>query len=172
MHAARKRTEFEGFQVYTLPVMPFSLSYSIADDFAVFSLAPTLLQDVLRRKSNHELGSLVADAGFRRQFDGMTQSNALLIWTKTSTEISGAAQASSASAGGEDEPIYGPDGQVIVPGGGGTPPAEDSVSSRVAAALAALQGLDPALIAKHLPQGSLLGISVDEAGVRLEGVSR
>ena len=170
MHAARRRTEFEGFQVYTLPIMPLSVSYAIAADFAVVSMSPTLLQDVLRRKGNEELESLASSANFRRQLDGMTQSNAVLIWSKTASQISGAAEASSMS--GADEPVIGPDGQVIIGGGEGSPPDEDTLTARVHAVLQTLEHLDPTLLTKHLPAGSLLGIAVDEAGIRLEGLSR
>ena len=76
------------------------------------------------------------------------------------------------SAGNVDEPVIGPDGQVIIGGGEGSAPDEDTLTARVTAVLQALEHLDPSLLAQHLPAGSLLGIAVDEAGIRLEGVSR
>jgi hypothetical protein len=54
----------------------------------------------------------------------------------------------------------------------GAPPAEDSVEARGLALAMALGALDPALIAKHLPAGQLLGLAVNEQGISLEAVSR
>jgi hypothetical protein len=59
-HVGRKSEEFQGFQVYQvpMPMMPVSLGYAILDDMAVLSLSPTMLRDVLRRRASGNLPNI------------------------------------------------------------------------------------------------------------------
>lgn len=65
LHAARTRIEFEGFEIQQVPLFPVTLSYAVLDDLFVFSLAPSLVQDVLRRRANPGLANLAASDDFR-----------------------------------------------------------------------------------------------------------
>jgi hypothetical protein len=163
MYALRKRSEFEGFEVFSIASMA-TVHYAIVSDFMVISPSQTLLQDVLRRKSNQELPQLATDAAFKRQLDGMTRPHSLVVWSKTSADLmSGVAGAAGSEMGGASDPFTPPDA---------APDEGDPLRKRVDAVAKALQALDPALIVKHLPGGSLMGLSVDPAGIDLQIVSR
>jgi hypothetical protein len=65
LHAARTRVEFEGYDLYLIPLGPgLNLAYAVLDDLLVLSASPTLVQDVLRRKANPELLSLASSDFF------------------------------------------------------------------------------------------------------------
>jgi len=64
LNAARSRQEFEGFDVYLIPIMPVTVAYAVLDDLLVVSLAPSLVQDVLRRKAHPELASLAGSEDY------------------------------------------------------------------------------------------------------------
>ncbi len=87
LHAARKKSEFQGFEVYSIPLGPVTVSYAIVDDFAVISPSPTLLQDVLRRKSDKELKNLAADASFKRELEGLAAPASLVVWEKVDPKL-------------------------------------------------------------------------------------
>jgi hypothetical protein len=60
MHVARQLEEFEGYSMYSMPVLPgVMLCYAVLDDLLVLSLSPSMVKDVLRRKANPELPSLM-----------------------------------------------------------------------------------------------------------------
>lgn len=65
LHAARSRQEFEGFDLYLIPIMPVTVVYAVLDDLFILSLSPSLVQDVLRRRANPELASLATDESFQ-----------------------------------------------------------------------------------------------------------
>jgi len=176
LHAARRRAEFEGFEIFTLPVMPFMVHYAIADDLAILSMSQTLVQDVLRRKSNPELACLRNDASFQRQLEAMVHPHGLLVWgSNTSDLFSGAGGATLGglrAMGDPDEVEIGPDGEPIFGGGEGGGEPADGVTRRLIELLQAFEALDPTLAAKHLPAGALIGLAADPEGIRIEGVSR
>jgi|GEM_PF-2977835 len=65
MHAARTRVEFEGYDLYLIPMGPvFTLAYAVLDDLLVLSASATLVQEVLRRKADPELPSLASSQDF------------------------------------------------------------------------------------------------------------
>ncbi len=156
MHAARKKSEFQGFEVYSVPVMPLTLHYAIVDDVAVVSLSPTLLQDVLRRKSDKELKNLAADPSFKRELEGLTSNASLVLWEKVDPKLFQTIGAQMAAGFEEGR------------GGGGGDAMERALSSFIQS----LGTIDPAVAAKHLPPGSVVGFGVDANGLHLEGVSR
>lgn len=56
LHAARERTEFQGFEMFNVTVFPgFALNYAVLPDMLVASLSPTLVQEVLRRSAGADL---------------------------------------------------------------------------------------------------------------------
>ncbi len=156
LHAARKKSEFQGFEVYTVPVMPFTLHYAILDDFAVISLSPTLLQDVLRRKSDKELKNLATDASFKREVEGLSSTVSLLVWEKIDPKLFATigAQAAAEVAMGRSADHGNPAERALL------------------GFIQALGTIDPAVAAKHLPPGSVFGLGVDASGLHVEGVSR
>jgi len=156
MHAARKKSEFQGFEVYSVPIMPMTLHYAIVDDVAVLSLSPTLLQDVLRRKSDKELKNLAADPSFKRELEGLTSNASIVAWEKVDPKLFqtiGAQMAAGMEAGR----------------GEGT---GDAMERALSSFIQSLGSIDPAVAAKHLPPGSVVGFGVDANGLHLEGVSR
>jgi len=157
MHAARKKSEFQGFEVYSVPVMPFTLHYAIVDDFAVVSLSPTLLQDVLRRKSDKELKNLATDAGFKREVEGLSSASSLVIWERLDPKLFATVGAEMAAGMREER--------------GGADP-RSALERVLSSFVSSLGTIDPAVAAKHLPPGSVVGFGVDASGMRLEGVSR
>jgi hypothetical protein len=156
LHAARKKSEFQGFEVYSVPVMPFTLHYAILDDFAVISLSPTLLQDVLRRKSDKELKNLATDASFKREVEGLSSTVSLLVWEKVDPKLFATIGAQAAA-------------EVAM---GRGPDHGNPVERALFGFVQALGTIDPAVAAKHLPPGSVFGLGVDASGLHLEGVSR
>jgi hypothetical protein len=65
--AARQRTEFQGFELFNVPIMPgVGVNYALLPDLAVLSSSSTLVQDVLRRKAGGaDLPVLSADADYK-----------------------------------------------------------------------------------------------------------
>jgi hypothetical protein len=60
LHAARQLQEFDGYTIYSVPVFPgMSAHYAVLDDLMVLSLSPSMVKDVLRRKGNEDLPSLM-----------------------------------------------------------------------------------------------------------------
>jgi hypothetical protein len=158
LHAARKKSEFQGFEVFSVPIMPMMLHYAIVDDVAVLSLSPTLLQDVLRRKSDKELKNLGADPSFKREIEGLTSNASLVLWEKVDPKLFQAigTQMAAAMEAGRAE---------------GDSPG-DAMERALSSFIQSLGSIDPAVAAKHLPPGSVVGFGVDANGLHLEGVSR
>lgn len=65
LHAARQREEFEGYDLYVIPMGFFNLAYAVLDDLLVMSGSPGLVQDVLRRRGNPDLAALDGAAPYR-----------------------------------------------------------------------------------------------------------
>jgi len=191
LHAARRKSEFEGYVIYTLPMPPVPVSYAIVDDFIVVSPSATLLQDMLRRKSNVELPNLRSSPGFTANFDALSTAPAFLLWASNSTElldsISNSMRTPEIDPGyteGDEEGDGEEDGEEDGGAGFGEEaddgsagaeehePAVDPVERAMQSFLAALEQLDPALLKKHMPAGSIGGISCDQGGIRLEVVAR
>ncbi|MSR47044.1 MAG: hypothetical protein EXS13_08260 [Planctomycetes bacterium] len=183
MHAARRKTEFEGYVVYTLPIPPVAISYAIVDDFLVVSASPTLLQDVLRRKSNLELPSLGRSESFKANYSSLMAAPGILLWANTSDEVLDSF--TNALGGRTIDTTFtyrsedGGGGFGSESGGDGSdggiddvPVATNPVQQRADAFLAALEALDPALLKKYLPPGHLVAISCDASGLRLEVVAK
>jgi hypothetical protein len=176
LHAARKKAEFLGFQVYSVPVTPFTIHYAILDDMAIVSTSPTLLQDVLRRKSDKELKNLAGDASFKREFEALSPGAALVVWSRADPGVFatlgaplGADEEGAAPNFGSGED--GADGEAK-PGGGDEGSPESALKHELHDLLEALSKVDPAVAAKHLPAGSVIGLGVNASGVHFEGVSR
>lgn len=194
LHAARRKSEFEGYVVYTIPVMPLQISYAIVDDFMVVSPSPTLLQDVLRRKSNHELPNLRRSPSFMASFDALGAQPSLAVWSSASSDlVDGLRQT---MLGGTVDPGYteGDDGSGEEFGGGAgggefgsesggeeaaaLAPADGSdrpggnVEARATTLLEAFGNLDPKLLLQYLPAGQLLTLRCDATGAHLEIVAR
>jgi len=162
MHAARKKSEFQGFEVYSVPVMPLNVHYAILDDVAVISSSLAMLQDVLRRKSDPELKNLAAEAGFKREFDAMTPGASLLVWSRANPS----AMVSNAASIAMPMGLLGEGDD-----GGGSSPAQ-VMKRALFELLQAFGTIDPAVVAKRLPPGTVLGLGADAQGIHLESVSR
>jgi hypothetical protein len=65
--AGLKREEFQGFDVYKVALMPgISVSWTVTDDMAVVSAAPSMIQDVLRRKAAGDLPTVASSDQFKQ----------------------------------------------------------------------------------------------------------
>ena len=73
MHAARKREEFQGHALYSLPipVLGSKARYTILDNMLVFSPSAELIQDVLRRKAQSDLPTLADNESFSAIFESV-----------------------------------------------------------------------------------------------------
>ncbi|MFH0945848.1 MAG: hypothetical protein V2A76_11675 [Planctomycetota bacterium] len=71
MHAARKREEFQGHALYSLPipVLGSKARYAILDDLLIFSPSAELIQDTLRRRGESGLPTLADNENFSAIFD-------------------------------------------------------------------------------------------------------
>ncbi len=193
MHAARRKSEFEGFLIYTLPLGITTIHYTIVDDAMITSPSLSILQDILRRRSNAELANLHASTLFARQREGLEGSPGLLLWVANSPELfdsmTGVAERQVESGGGYYDDGSGDDngsndsgydsgydeGESRQPASEGDEPAaapEDPVQQRAKAFLEAFSALDNALLKKHLPGGSVMAMRFDAGGAWLELVSR
>lgn len=95
MAAGRKRTDFQGVNIDTLPLPIPGLgaaNYAFTDDLLVFSLSSELLQAVLRRNAgSSELPNLLDDEEVAELFDGMPKSASTFIVTEEAARIKSAA---------------------------------------------------------------------------------
>jgi hypothetical protein len=168
LHAARRRSEFEGFQVYTLPIAPVNITYSFAQDVLVVSLAPSFVHDVLRRKSNAELECIAKDETFTSQVAGLGRSAALLAWSRSGEGLIPRSALQGAFGNPYDELGY--TDESGEESGGAEP--DTSVEGRAQAFIEAIAMLDDAVIAEHFTGSQLMALSVDQGGARLEVVYR
>ncbi|HEX5009392.1 MAG TPA: hypothetical protein VFY71_03240 [Planctomycetota bacterium] len=153
LHAARKRTEFQGYEMFGVPVFPgFEVHYAVLPDLAVLSLSGALLQDVLRRKADPDLPSLAKDKEFQARFASLTRAPGLLEYQDTAANAKAALHMLD-SVGELLERI-----DVGSMGGLG-------------GLLTGLPKVDEALIDRHFKGATVAALSVDENGLMLEAVS-
>ncbi len=194
MHAARRKSEFEGYVVYSLPLGILTINYAIVDDFMVVSPSPTLLQDVLRRKSNRELPSLRTSPPFMASFDALEAAPALAVWSSTTSDVMAGLRGAmlgegidpaytegdeeGGGFGGEEGGEFGSEsgGDEADPSGSIEPhehgPAGGNLESHAEAMINAFSALDSKLLLKYLPAGQLLALRCDQAGAHFEVVAR
>ncbi|MBM4013466.1 MAG: hypothetical protein FJ293_00665 [Planctomycetes bacterium] len=186
MHAARRKSEFEGYVVYSLPLGILTVNYAIVDDFMVVSPSPTLLQDVLRRKSNRELPSLRTSPAFMASFDALAAAPALAVWSSTTSDVMEGLRGAMLGEGIDPAYVEGdeeggafggePGGDEADPVGALEPDERGSsggnLESHAMAMIDAFSALDPKLLLKYLPAGQLLALRCDQAGAHFEIVAR
>ncbi len=71
LHASRKREEFQGVNVFVVP-LPFlfvNLHYAVLNDMLVVSLSGELLKDVLRRRGDSDLPSLAEKESYAQRVE-------------------------------------------------------------------------------------------------------
>lgn len=156
LHAARQREEFQGFEVFSVPVFPgVEIRYAILPDMAVLSLSPTLLHDVLRRRAGSDLPVLTGDDDFQARSAHLSGQPGLLQYTNTAESIKGA----YAALAGLAEMLREADPSDFGPAAGlfdlflEIPPA------------------DEALIERHFHGATLLALSADEGGLTVQSLS-
>lgn len=156
LHAARQREEFQGFEVFSVPVFPgIEIRYAILPDMAVLSLSPTLLHDVLRRKAGSGLPVLTGDDDFKARSAHLTGQPGLLQYTNTADSI----RSAYAALEGMAEMLRDADLSEFGPAAGlfeiflAIPPADDAV------------------IERHFHGATLVALSADERGLTMQSVS-
>ncbi len=84
LHAARRREEFLGFQVYHLPVGGFiNVHYAVLEECVLASLSDTLIKDVLRRKSNPELESLLGSGNVKTAIERLQSGSTSFTYSES-----------------------------------------------------------------------------------------
>ncbi len=83
MHAARKKEEFQGTTVFSVPIaMVATIRYAVLDDYLIVSLSDELLKDTLRRRASADLPNLAASDEFKAAVEkgGGGTASAMLYW--------------------------------------------------------------------------------------------
>ncbi len=156
LHAARQRQEFQGYEMYSVPVFPgIEVNYAILPDMAVISLSGTLLQDVLRRKAGGDLPDLAGDQDFSARAASLLREPGMLQYTDTAGSVKGLFRA----LGGMSEMFEG-----FARG------APDELAG-LFSLLTDLPRVDEAVIEKHFAGASVTAMAVDEQGLRVQTVS-
>jgi hypothetical protein len=156
LHAARQRQEFQGYEMYNVPVFPgIEVNYAILPDMAVISLSGTLLQDVLRRKAGGDLPDLAGDADFSARAASLLPQPGMLQYTDTAGSVKGLFRA----LGGMSELFE---------------DLADDAPDELAGLFSLLTDLpmvDEAVIEKHFAGASVTAMAVDERGLHIQTVS-
>lgn len=83
LHALTRQSEFEGFQIYKVTLLPgLMLCYAIADELLVVSLAPSLVEDVLRCKAGTANGCLATSADYLAARSRLPASGSLVSYAR------------------------------------------------------------------------------------------
>ena len=91
LHAVRQLEEFEGYNLYVVPVLPgTSAAYAVTDDLLVLSMAPSLVKDVLRRKANPELPSIASSKDVQARLARLPRERTLVIHEDAAKQLQGA----------------------------------------------------------------------------------
>ena len=153
LHAARKRSEFQGYEVFSVPVFPpFDVHYAMLPDMAVISLSGTLLQDVLRRKAGSDLPTLADNQEFKERLASLTHTPGMLEYQDTAANAKAAFRALASLGDMLREFDVGPLAGLV-------------------SLLEDLPPTDDELIDKHLKGATVAALSVDERGFAMEAVS-
>jgi hypothetical protein len=88
-HVGRKSEEFQGFQVYQvpMPIMTLSLGYAVLDDMAVLSLSPTMLRDVLRRKASADLPGITGSERYHEAVARVRAGYGMIGFSDTASDM-------------------------------------------------------------------------------------
>jgi hypothetical protein len=156
LHAARKRQEFQGYEMFSMPVFPgIEVNYAILPDMAVISLSGTLLQDVLRRKAGGDLPDLAGDKDFNARASQLLPEPGMLQYTDTAGSVKGLFRALEGM------------GEMFEDFARGAPDELAGLFSL----LTDLPRVDEAVIEKHFAGASVTAMAVDERGLRVQTVS-
>jgi hypothetical protein len=157
--AARQRLEFQGFELFSVPLMPgMSINYSVTPDLLVASLSSTLVQDVLRRKAGSgDLPVLAENPDYKSRRALLAGCNGLLQYSNAAASMKGLASL-----------LDGLREMVKVQA---EEPDASNPFSLFAASLQSLPPLDPALFDKHFKGATLVCVSADEGGFSMESTS-
>ena len=149
MRAALTREEFQGFDVYRLPLgMPgLTLFYALTDDLLVASLAPSAVHDVLRRKLSGDLPSLGSDEKVAAALKRLPADASLMRLEKASTSFQGVFD------------------QVAMVAQMGRADMPDAMIEPLLRAMADLGDLDPAVLEKYLDRPTLEAWRVGATGI-------
>ncbi len=160
LHAARKRAEFQGYEMFSVPMpLPgFQINYAVLPDMAVFSMSGTLLQDVLRRKASPDLPALSANKDFKLRLGSLSRLPGLLQYTDTAANMKGALRALSNMTD-----MLAEMGEELTD--------ELPQLAGLLSLLSDLPPTDEALIDKHFQGASVSAMSVDAQGVLEQAVS-
>ena len=156
LHAARKRQEFQGYEMFSVPVFPgIEVNYAILPDMAVVSLSGALLQDVLRRKAGGDLPDLAGDKDFHARAAQLLPEPGMLQYTDTAGSVKGLFRALEGM------------GEMLEEFARGAPDELAGLFSM----LTDLPRVDEAVIERHFAGASVTAMTVDERGLRVQTVS-
>jgi hypothetical protein len=152
LHAVRKRTDFQGFELCSVPLPPMQLQYALLPDMAVLSLSGTLVQDVLRRKAGADLPVLARDEEFLARSARLTRQPGLLEYQDTAANMRALFRMLGTAGDLLERIDHGELGAVV-----------DLLSG--------LPQVDEALIDRHFHGATVAALSVDEHGLAMEAIA-
>jgi hypothetical protein len=151
LHVGLRSEEFLGYMVTYLPLIPgFSLYYAILDDMVVVSMSPTMVHDVLRRRSSADLPSMRSAADFRQVADRLQGGYGLLGYSDSAAELKSALRMLK----GFPE-FFGAQGQAV--------PGE-------LAWLAQMPWPEESVVDKYFSGGTASALTIDETGLMFESI--
>ncbi|MHC5209094.1 MAG: hypothetical protein ACYTG2_00065 [Planctomycetota bacterium] len=88
-HVGRKSEEFQGFQVYQvpMPITTISLGYAVLDDMAVISLSPTMLRDILRRRASSDLPTMIGTDKYLEAIQRVGPEHGMIAFSDTASDM-------------------------------------------------------------------------------------
>lgn len=89
MHAARKRREFQGQSIYSLPSpLGGSIHYSVLTDLLAISMSSEIMDDVLRRRGDSDLPTLATNPEFSTALKDLLQGDLTSAgYTDSATQV-------------------------------------------------------------------------------------
>ena len=157
MHVARRLEEFEGYSMYSMPILPgMMLCYAVLDDLLVLSLSPSMVKDVLRRKANPALPSLMTVKDVIERNELLPPERTALVVQSVAEQMTGALRSMAAFVPVFDEMGVWVDEQGL--------PEGDFFDFK--GLVESLGAVDPAVIEKYYRGAfSLQSISLSEEGL-------
>jgi hypothetical protein len=154
LHAGRQMQEFQGHEIYSVPLPPIAIQYCMLPDALVISMSSTMLQDVLRHRAAADLPSLGNGESYPAALAAVSPRPGMLIYadagksTASSFEtLHGAMQQASGAI--DDGPALAPLRAVLE-------------------FLSSVELPDEATVRKHLRGGSITTVTVDDRGLWME----
>ncbi len=154
LHAGRQRLEFQGQEIYSLPLPPVTIQYCVLPDALVLSLSSTMLQDVLRHRASTDLPSLANSDSYKAALASLGMRPGVMSYADAAKSAITGMQ----TVAGAVTPVISALQQ--------DPGFAEMVS--FLQALADMRMPPAAVVEKYIRGGSISAVAADENGVTLE----